>query len=487
MIISLYTGRVILNALGIVDYGIYNVVGGTVALFSFINLTLTGATSRFLTFELGAGNNSKLKEVFETSLSVHILIVGVILFLAYTVGLWFVYNKLSIPVNRFEAALIAYHVSIFASLLSIMQTPFTASIISHEDMDVYAYVSIFEGISKLIIAMTLTMVSFDKLVFYSILIALVALFVFLIYLFVCIIRYEECCIKPSLKIATLRPILVYSGWDLYGNMSSVARTYGVAVILNLFFGSVINAATGVANQVQSAVMGFVENFMTASRPQIVKLYASNQIEEMVRLIYNASKFSFLLLFLFSFPLIIEADFVLNLWLVQVPPYAIVFTQLSLIIGWNSALFRPIVYGIHSTGKIRNMSIINGSIILLVVPLAYICFKLDFQPYWAYLLNIILLFAASAVNLFQLRSLVREFKLSYFFKWVFLDISKVIIATICFTFPLIAYLDDGWLRFLLILFISSSSVLIMSWFFVADKSQRNIFTNFVKVKLSWRKR
>lgn len=487
MVIALYTSRVVLELLGIEDFGIYNVVGGTVALFSFINLTLTGATSRFLTYELGTGNKTKLKEIFTTSLSIHFFITLIILILAYTIGLWFVYHKLNIPDCRFETALFVYHVSIFTSLLAIIQTPFTASIISHEDMDIYAYVSIFEGIAKLLVTFILTIVSVDKLYLYSILIAIVAFTIFLIYFCICIKKYEECIIKPTLKMGTLRPIMLYSGWDLYGNLSSVARTYGVAVILNLFFGAVINAATGVANQVQNAVMGFIENFMTASRPQIVKLYASGQTIDMCILIYNSAKYSFLLLFVLSYPLILETSFVLNLWLVEVPPFAVVFTQLSLFIGWNSALFRPVVYGIHSTGKIRDMSMINGSIILLVVPLAYICFNFGFQPFWAYLLNILLLLCASIVNLFQLQNLVCEFRIINYLKYVVLDILKVVVTTICLTTPIQVYMDDTWLRFLLVLFVSLCSVFATSWFLILDKKQRAYMICYIRKRFLWVKK
>ena len=482
MLVSLFTSRVILQSLGVVEFGIYNVVGGTVALFSFINLTLSGATSRFLTFELGKGNMQKLRETFSSSLTVHIIIALFVLILAETIGLWFMYNKVNMPAERFGAALIVYQISILTSIVSILQTPFTASIVSHENMGIYAYVSIFECLAKLAIAYIIFIVSWDKLVIYSILLGLFAIFIFLIYTILCLRKYQECNLKPIINKSTLIPIMSYSGWDLYGNLSSVARTYGVTVILNIFFGAAINAATGVANQVQNAVMGFVENFTTAVKPQIVKYYASENRIDMVSLIYMSSKFSFILLFLISYPLIMEAKFVLNLWLVEVPAYSIAFTQLCLMIGWNSALFRPIVYGIHSTGMIRNISIVNGTIILLVIPLSIMAFRHGLEPYWVYIINILLLLTSSIYNVRQLSKLIDEFSPKGFLMNVLKDCCKVVLPVICLTMLILNTINESTLRFFLVLTTSIVTVLFTSWFFVADKSLRKKFIRTIKEKL-----
>lgn len=480
--IALFTSRVILKSLGIEDFGIYNIVGGTVALFSFINITLTGATSRFLTYELGVGNTDRLQATFSTSIFVHFIIAGVILILAETIGLWLLHNKINIPEEKFNQAIYVYQISILTSLISIIQVPFTATIISHENMSIYAYISIYECLMKLIIAYVLYWIPTNRLIIYSILIASVAITLLLFYIFFCNKKYKECSLTPQFNISILMPVLKYSGWDLYGNMSTMARTYGISVILNLFFGALINAATGIANQVQQAVMGFVENFMTASRPQIVKYYASNRHEDMCELIYNASKYSFLLLFLISFPLIIESNFILHLWLGEVPNYTLQFTQLSLLIGWNSALFRPIVYGIHATGKIKTMSFINGTIILLIIPLSYFSFKHGASPIWSYIFNITLLILTSIINLIQLQKLISTFSINKFLHDVLINITKVIIPTSLLIVFITHTINEGILRLLLNLSLSIFIVPTLTWFFITEKSTRKHISAFILSKI-----
>lgn len=480
--VALYTSRIVLISLGFEDFGIYNIVGGTVALFSFINITLTGATSRFLAYEIGAGDENKLMEIFRTSLAVHLIIATLIILLAETIGLWFLYHLINIPDGKFNEALIVYQVSIFTSIIAIIQVPFTASIISHEDMNVYAYVSIFECVAKLFIAFFIGCFSQNRLIVYACMIAFVAIALCIIYVYVCKRRYGECVIKPHFNVRVIRPLLSYSVWDLYGNMSAVARTYGVSVILNIFFGALINAATGIANQVQHAVMGFVENFMTAARPQIVKYYAVNERERMCELIYNASKYSFLLLFLISFPLILEASYILHIWLKDVPDYAVQFTQFSLIIGWNSALFRPVVYGIHSTGKIRNMSLINGSVILCVLPLSYLVFQIGASPVWAYILNIVLLFIASGINLIQLQRLMPEFRVYTYMQKVLFEVFRVVIPTVIIVVVLHRLIQNDFLRLCVISIVSCIIVFLFTWFFITDDNTKMKIRDIIKRKI-----
>lgn len=481
--IALYTSRIILDSLGFEDFGIYNIVGGTVALFSFINITLTGATSRFLAYEIGTGNEKRLKEIFRTSLAVHLIIATLILLLAETIGLWLLYHLINIPDGKFNESFIVYQVSIFTSIIAIIQVPFTASIISHEDMSIYAYVSIFECAAKLTIAFFISCFSQNRLIIYACMIAFVAISLCGIYVCVCKRRYDECVIRPHFNIGVIKPLLSYSVWDLYGNMSAVARTYGVSVILNIFFGALINAATGVANQVQNAVMGFVENFMTAARPQIVKYYAVNERKRMCELIYNASKFSFLLLFLISFPLILEASYILQIWLKDVPDYAVQFTQFSLIMGWNSALFRPVVYGIHSTGKIRNMSLINGSVILCILPLSYFAFQFGASPIWAYILNVVLLFIASGINLMQLQRLMPEFRVTTYVQKVLFDIFRVVLPTVSIVIVLHRLVRNDFLRLCVVSIVSCMIVILFTWFFVADGETKIKIRGIIKRRIN----
>lgn len=485
--IGLFTSRVILNSLGVEDFGIYNIVGGTVALFSFLNVTLSGAASRFLSFDIGRNNQESLTQTFRTTIAVHIIIALAIVLLAETLGLWFLYNQINIPDGKFSAALFVYHISILTSIISILQVPFTASIISHEDMGVYSYVSILEAVSKLATAYIILTIGSHKLEIYASLIAAVALLLFIIYVCICVRKYPECILKPKFNLQILKPIIKYSCWDLYGNLSAMARTYGIAVVLNMFFGAVINAATGIATQVQNAVMGFVENFMTAARPQIVKYYAAQRFQDMTTLIYNASKYSFILIFLVSFPIIVECSYILRLWLGVVPDYAVPFTQFCLIMGWNSALFRPIGFGIHSTGKIKSMSFVNGTIILCIIPLSYIAFKNGCSPTTAYAFNITLLLLSSTFNTFLLQRLVPEFSSRMFLKHVLVEILKIVLPTSIMIFFLVSKIEQGPIRLILTLLCSTILVLTTAWVWVTDKNTKEKIVLTIKSKLKCQKK
>ena len=356
--ISLYISREVLSILGVTDFGIYSVVGGVVLMFTFLNTTFTSATSRFLTFELGKPQTSRINEIFSAALTTHIGIAIITFIFLETIGLWFLNNKLVIPVDRMYAAQVVFQLSIISSMISIVKTPYNAAIIANERMNIFAYVSIAEALLKLFIISLLAIGQIDKLILDAILMFIVITIVATIYVVYGYKNFAECKFKLSFKKDLIIPMLSFSSWDLYGNMSVVARSQGISVLLNLYLGPVINAASGIANQVQNVFAGFIDSFLTAVRPQIVKYYASGDKIEMEKLILNTSKYSFLLLFTVSFPLIIENNFVLNFWLNEVPEYAIIFCQLSLINNLVSIMFRPIMFSIHATGKVKRMSLVK---------------------------------------------------------------------------------------------------------------------------------
>lgn len=419
MLVSLYTSRVVLQTLGVTDFGIFNVVGGVVGLLGFLNASLSGATSRFLTFELGRGNVDELRRVFSSALLIHFLIAFVVLVFAETVGVWMLETQLVIPPDRLGAARVVLQFSVFAAMIGITQVPYTASILSHERMGVYAYVSVAEVFLRLGIVFLLTLLPFDKLSLYALLTFAVSTGTALFYRFYCRKNFDECRFRLGFRAGTLLPLLSYSAWDLLGNLSVVARTQGVNVLQNLFFGPFVNAASGVAGQVQGAVSGFAENFLNAVRPQIVKYYARGEIAEMQTLICRSGKFSFFLMFFISLPLILECEFVLNLWLKDVPDYAVVFVRLTLVNQLVSVAFRTMMFSIHATGRIRAMSFINGTTYLLVLPISWLLLKNGFSPATPFALNILLLLVGCLSNTNLVRRYIPQFSAGTFLREVIL--------------------------------------------------------------------
>ncbi len=440
MCVSLYTSRVVLETLGVTDFGIYNIVGGVVGLLGFLNASLSGATSRFLTFELGRGNDEALRRVFSGALLIHFFIACIVLVFAETVGIRLLETTLVIPPERLPAARIVLQFSIFSAMVSITQVPYTASILAHERMSVYACVSVVEVFLRLGIVFLLTLLPFDKLSLYALLTFSVSTGTALFYRFFCRRNFQECRFRRGFRAGTLLPLLSFSAWDLFGNLSVVARTQGVNVLQNLFFGPAVNAAAGVAGQVQGAVSGFAENFLNAVRPQIVKYYACGEIAEMQTLICRSGKFSFFLMFFISLPLILECEFVLNLWLKNVPDYAVAFVQLTLVNQLVSIAFRTMMFSIHATGRIRAMSLINGATYLLVLPLSWILLRNGFSPITPFVLNIALLTIGclSTTNLVRLN--IPQFSAGTFLREVILR--GGIFAAVAAAFPLWLSLQLG---------------------------------------------
>lgn len=380
LIVGLYTSRVVLNAIGVVDYGIYNVVGGVVAMFSFINGSMGTATTRFLTFELGKhASYERMRLVFSTALLIHLGICCLILVLGETIGLWYVYNVLVVPSERFEATLFVYQFSLVTTLIGIISVPYNASLVAHEKMGAFAYISILEATSNLFIALVVKYVNYDKLIIYGILLMLLQVILRLIYGFYCSRHFQEISGKWMFDKAKFLEMGKFALWIMNGSLAVIGYTQGLNLILNYFFGPAVNAARAVAVTVQLKVSQFCTNFQMAVNPQITKSYASKDYDYMYSLINNTSKYSFYLVFLLSFPIIVEADSILKIWLGTVPKYATIFVQLTLFIGLVESLRMPMNTAIHSTGKIKKFQIYEGGASLLILPLALLFLYLGFSP------------------------------------------------------------------------------------------------------------
>lgn len=480
--VSLYTSRVILNVLGIEDYGLYNVVGGVVAMLSFLNGALSGATSRFLSYELGRKNATLLKETFATIFSIHIIFALIVAIILEIFGYWFIANKLMLPEGRLHTAFFVFHFSVTACVIQLIRLPFHAAIISHEKMNAFAYISIFDVVMKLLIVYILQAVDYDKLQAYAILVFIIDLLSSSMYIGFAVKNFSECRLHFKIDKTIAKPVLSFSGWDLYGNISVVARSHGLNILQNTFFGTIVNAATGISNQVLTAIMGFAENFLVAVKPQIIKSYASNEIERFKKLVINSSKYCTLLLFLISFPVMLEAQFILETWLVKVPNYAVIFCQLAIVNNWISIMFRPVIFGVHATGNAKRISLINGSIYLSVLPLSYILLKMGGSPIIPFILNIILLFIGQTFfSLTTFKRYLPEFSIKEF---VFQSMVKCLcIGILAAVIPVLLHyhLDKGILRFIVCSFSSVILTCILIYLLGIEKKDKEKLLNYLKTK------
>lgn len=465
MAVSLYTSRIVLQVLGVEDFGIYGVVGGVVSFLTFINASMSGATSRFLTIELGKGNHEGLSKVFNMAFYEHCGIALIILIIAETIGLWFVNTQLIIPEHRMTAANWVYQMSILSMMVSVTQVPYRASIIAHENMDVFAIIEILNVTLKLFIVYLLLLGESDKLILYGSLVLCVTIFVSFVYRCYCHIRYKECHLRMIWDKTLFTHMTSYSGWDLYGNLSNVARNHGVAILLNMFFGPVMNAASTIATQAGSAVMSFASNVTTAVKPQIIKYYAQNRYEEMSNLMHQAVRVNFLILSFIAVPLILELHFVIMLWLKIVPDYSVAFCSLILIFNFFANTSNVVITGIHATGHIKKMSIILGTLYLLVIPLTFISFKLGAEPWVPFLINACAVFCGMSSNAYMVSRRIREFSIKEFF---ISDILRCVVVALLAGFlgyTIQKVMDECFGRLVLTIIITTISLSIMGYRFV----------------------
>lgn len=373
-IVGLYTSRIVLEALGVDDYGIYGVIGGVVGLASFLNTSMAGATSRFITFELGRGNEADLNKIFSTSLQIHLVIAVIVAVLAETIGLWFVNSKMNFPIDRMFAVNILYQFTIVSMIVSFTQVPYTSAIIAHEKMNIYAYFEIMNVVLKLIIVYILLIANTDKLILYGAMTLCVSVLTALIYRIYCLRNFPETKFKYVKDKRIYREMLAFSGYDLYGNMCVVAKSQGTPIILNIFFGVIANAGASLANTVTGVLRGFTSSVMLAFRPQIIKLYSAGDIKQMQQMMSRSMQISLLIFGLIAIPFMLETTSLLRIWLGTVPPYAAEFIRLILITIYFDIMVMINNTGIHATGNIRKISFISGTLYLLCPVISWYILK-----------------------------------------------------------------------------------------------------------------
>lgn len=450
MFVTLYTSRVILNALGEVNYGIYNVVGGVVTMMAFLNGALASSTSRFLTYELGKRDVERLKQTFSASFNLHVAVALLVVILGETVGLWFFYNKLVIPADRMDAAFWVYQLSIVTTVFTFTQVPYNASVISHENMSVYAYVGLYEAVSKLLIAYVIGRSPIDKLVFYALLLMVNAILIQLFYRFYTYRRYDECRLRWVKDRQLYRRLLGYSGWDMFGNVAVVCQGQGINILLNMFFGPVVNTARAIALQMQTGLKAFATNFLVAVRPQVIKRFAEGDYQGMYRLTFYASKTAYLLMLALMLPVCFEMDFILHFWLGEnVPEQTKVFAWIVMAIALTDTFHSAYLMSYHAIGRIRTGNLIGGSMMIAALPLGYVTLRLGLPAYSVFVVILVINLISHIVSWGIVYRYVR-FSVRELLRIVYFPCFKVTLLSVIPPLLIVRWMDSGWLRFLLLL-------------------------------------
>lgn len=484
MLVSIYTSRIVLSTLGVTDFGIYNLVGGIVVLFSFFSESMNTSTQRFLSFELGKKNFTGLNKIFSLSILTHFIIAIVIIILSESIGVWFLNTQLVIPPDRLNAANWVFQFSVLTFAYGIMTLPYNAVIIAHEEMSVYAYIGILEVILKLIIVYLLTYFNYDKLKLYAILTFAVTVIVRVIYQIYCRRKYEECRLRFYWNRELFVQMLNFSGWNLIGSFSFVLRTYGSNMLLNIFFGPALNAAKGIASQLDNALNNFVTNFQTALNPQIIKSYAENDRDQTNNLIYRGGMFSFFLLFILTMPILYQMETVLKLWLNNVPDYTVIFAQLTLINTLINTITKPIIVLAQATGKVKMFQILQGGFYLLALPIIYLFLKLNSSPVSVMIVLCTFTFVGTFVRIILVKQIVPYFSIRSFIKKVLFRILWVAIfsSILCKGISYFLYQNSSFIGLVINSIVLCGIVSCCIWTLGLQSTERESIVAYIKTKI-----
>lgn len=486
MVISLYTSRVVLEKLGVDDYGIYNVVGGIVTMLGFLSSSMSNAVQRYLSFEIGHNGSVKVNDIFNVAQIAH-FIIAIFVFVALEVGgLWYIDKYLNVPIVRIDAAIWVLQCSIICTIFSIIQVPYTSVMIAREEMGIYAYISIVDAILKLLVAYILMVTTFDKLKSYAVLMMVSQMLILLIMRLYCKKKYSETRFKRVKDISLLKELMGFAGWNAFGEIAWILTGQGVNMILNCFFGPVVNAARAVAEQVNGAVLRFVSNFQTAINPQIVKSYAANEWGETMKLVYRGTKMSYFLLFILSLPLILEMERILNIWLVVVPKYTTVFCQLILINSIVMSISNLLAQIARAYGKIRNYQLIVSFFLALNFPLSYFLLKFGASPVSTVIVNICIQISLIFVRLLLIKKMI-TFNFLDYINNVFKPIFFATVVAVIIPFLLKRYLYDTFISSIIVIVASILCSLCASYFIGMNKKEKlfvkGVFVKFLgKLKL-----
>lgn len=480
--VSLYTSRVVLQVLGVDDFGIYGLVGGILSMLSFLNTSMAGATSRFLTYELGRGDFKRLSNTFSSAFIIHLLIACVIFVLGETVGLWFLCNKLVIPEERMTAAHIVYQLSILSSFISITQVPYNACITAHEKFDVYAYLELLNVALKLLIVYILVIFDYDKLILYAFLGTVVSIIIAMIYRGYCLRHYAESKLHRVWKKEYFRPLLSFSTWDLYGNGCVAVSTQGQNFIINMFLGVALNAAASIATTVSGVVKAFAYNVIMAYRPAIIKLYAQGKIDEMTTMLITASKLVSFVFAAIAIPLCIEMDYVLDIWLGNAPEYAATFCRIILLFTTFSLLSLIQGIAIHASGRIERISFITGSLFLLALPLQYVALNQHFSVVYVFVIAGLMQFIALLSNVRIAKHNIPEIRAGLVLQ-AFLRIFLTVALSYFIMERFSEIFRTGFIRLILITLCNLILLCLISSFLMFSKEERVVIVTKIRNKVT----
>lgn len=472
MAINLYTSRLVLATLGITDYGIYNVVGGFVALFTMVSGTMATATQRFLSFEIGKGSQENITRLFSTSMMIHIFLCCIIIVIAETIGLWFLNYKMVFPPDRYYAANWVFQFSVLTLVFNVLSVPYNASIIAYEKMKAFAFLGIFEATAKLLIVYLIAISCFDRLIFYAFLLMIVAICIRIIYGLYVSKNFPDCHFNWKMDKEYKQNLLSFISYNFIGSISGIAKTQGINVVLNLFFGATVNAARGIAVQILHAVSSFVNNFQLAMNPQIVKLYASGNKEEMYKLMCRGCKFSYLLMLMLSLPIAMEAPYILNLWLVEVPEYTVVFVRLTLAITLVDSLSLTMVTALLATGKVKRYQLVNGTYFLMTIPVVYVVMVLGYGPEMAFVVSLLFSIVGHFTRLILI-SMVVGFSMVDYLCNVTFRVFLVTLLSLLVSFVFQNYKNYTFFWFLLDCVVTVLSVIVITYLIALTKEERRI--------------
>ena len=433
MFVSIYISRLLLNSLGIEDYGLYNVVGGIVAFITIITSGMSVATQRFLSYELGLNNKERIEKIFSSCVTIHIVLGVIFIIFAESLGFWFVQNKIEIPEGREIAAQYVYHFSVISVSINILSVPFSSLIMSYEKMALYASVGIFDSILKLLICFTITLISKDRLVFYGFLMMLISLSDFIIYLIYCLVNYPESRYRFIWDKSNFLRIFKFASWTIMGQGGMLAANQGTNILVNLFHGVQANAAMGIANQVNAAITGLTNNFFVAYQPQITKSYSSANYSYLFNLIISASKYSFLIIFAIALPIVLNLDFILKLWLGVVPDDTNILCFIFIISSLINSLGNPFMITIYATGKIKLLQIFSTILYLLDLAIIYICYKLGYPLYVGPLVKVFIDVSITLLRILLAKKYFSRFSLKLYLSKVILPIFLLMVFTLTYTY------------------------------------------------------
>lgn len=482
LIVSLYTSRVVLNTLGVSDYGVYNVVGGFVSLFGFLNATLSTSMSRFFNYEGGQRGEDGVKDVYTAGFWIHVLLAVVVLILLETFGLWYINNVMVVPADRLHAANILFQYSILSMTLVILQIPYTSAIMSYERMDFYAIVSIIDVVLKLLIVLALPLIPLDKLVSYATLTLIITIINFLLYFIYAKKNFIALKLGKTINKKLFRSFLSFSGWNLVGTFAFILKGQGLNMILNVFFGTVINAARGIASQINGAIFGFSSNIVTAFRPQIVDSYSKNNYDRVLKMFFSESKVCYCLLLVLVVPVILEIDFILHIWLGDaVPDYANIFAILGLVDMLICSLNTPLTQVTFATGKIKTYQIVSSCINLLLLPVCYVFLKIGYDATSVFVITIVFSLINQVGCLICMKK-VFPYSLRAYIKSVIIPLAIVSILLPVIPLILKTYLTSSFIRLVLICVSDLTLAICLIYFLVLNKSEKSFVIDFIFKKI-----